>query len=90
MSGGVEPGPDGKLRCAWALRAPDYLDYHDGEWGRPMHDENELFERLTLEAFQSALSWLTILRKRESFRRAFDGTRRRPARCTRTARRSTS
>jgi DNA-3-methyladenine glycosylase I len=70
---GVEPGPDGKPRCPWALGTPDYLDYHDREWGRPLHGEHELFERLTLEAFQSGLSWLTILRKRESFRRAFDG-----------------
>ena len=52
---------------------PDYVDYHDSEWGRPLHGETELFERLTLEAFQSGLSWLTILRKRENFRRAFDG-----------------
>jgi DNA-3-methyladenine glycosylase I len=70
---GVEKGPDGRPRCAWALGASDYLDYHDKEWGRPLHGENELFERLTLEAFQSGLSWLTILRKRENFRRAFDG-----------------
>jgi DNA-3-methyladenine glycosylase I len=67
-------GPDGKPRCPWAVSAPeDYLPYHDAEWGRPLHGEPELFERLTLEAFQSGLSWLTILRKRESFRRAFDG-----------------
>lgn len=70
---GVEPGPDGKPRCPWALGTSDYLDYHDREWGRPLHGERELFERLTLEAFQSGLSWLTILRKRENFRRAFDG-----------------
>jgi DNA-3-methyladenine glycosylase I len=70
---GTDAGPDGKLRCFWALSAPEYLDYHDKEWGRPLHGENELFERLTLEAFQSGLSWLTILRKRENFRRAFDG-----------------
>ena len=70
---GVEAGPDGKPRCAWSLSAPDYLDYHDNEWGRPLHGEDELFERLTLEAFQSGLSWLTILRKRENFRRAFNG-----------------
>lgn len=70
---GAELGPDGKPRCPWALGTPDYLDYHDSEWGRPLHGENELFERLTLEAFQSGLSWLTILRKRENFRRAFDG-----------------
>jgi DNA-3-methyladenine glycosylase I len=70
---GVEPGPDGKPRCWWSLGTEDYLDYHDSEWGRPLHGESHLFERLTLEAFQSGLSWLTILRKRENFRRAFDG-----------------
>jgi len=69
----VVEGPDGKARCPWAAGTPDYLDYHDSEWGRPLHGESELYERLTLEAFQSGLSWLTILRKRESFRRAFDG-----------------
>jgi DNA-3-methyladenine glycosylase I len=69
---GVEKGPDGKARCPWALSTPDYLDYHDSEWGRALHGERELFERLTLEAFQSGLSWLTVLRKRENFRRAFD------------------
>jgi len=69
----VEPGPDGKPRCWWCLGTEDYLAYHDEEWGRPLHGEPELFERLTLEAFQSGLSWLTILRKRENFRRAFDG-----------------
>jgi len=69
----IEPGEDGRPRCRWAIGAPEYLDYHDWEWGRPLHGENELFERLTLEAFQSGLSWLTILRKRENFRRAFDG-----------------
>ena len=70
---GVDEGPDGKPRCRWALGAPDYLGYHDDEWGHPLHGESELFERLALEAFQSGLSWLTILRKRENFRRAFDG-----------------
>jgi DNA-3-methyladenine glycosylase I len=70
---GVEPGPDGKSRCWWCLGSEDLLAYHDEEWGRPLHGERELFERLTLEAFQSGLSWLTILRKRENFRRAFDG-----------------
>jgi DNA-3-methyladenine glycosylase I len=70
---GVEAGPDGKPRCPWALGTPDYVTYHDAEWGRPLHGESELFERVTLEAFQSGLSWLTILRKRENFRRAFDG-----------------
>jgi DNA-3-methyladenine glycosylase I len=70
---GLAEGPDGKPRCSWGLSAPEYIDYHDNEWGRPVHGENELFERLTLEAFQSGLSWLTILRKRENFRKAFDG-----------------
>jgi DNA-3-methyladenine glycosylase I len=66
-------GPDGLLRCPWALGVPDYLGYHDAEWGVPVHDDNALFERLCLEAFQSGLSWLTILRKRENFRAAFAG-----------------
>jgi DNA-3-methyladenine glycosylase I len=66
-------GPDGRLRCPWALSAADYLAYHDHEWGRPIRDDRGIFERLTLEAFQSGLSWLTILRKRESFRAAFAG-----------------
>lgn len=70
---GVEPGPDGEPRCWWCLGSEDLITYHDKEWGRPLHGEAELFERLTLEAFQSGLSWLTILRKRENFRRAFDG-----------------
>ena len=70
---GLAPGPDGLLRCAWATSAPEYLAYHDGEWGRPVHGERPLYERLTLEAFQSGLSWLTILRKREGFRAAFAG-----------------
>jgi DNA-3-methyladenine glycosylase I len=70
---GVAEGPDGRPRCWWCLGTEDYLHYHDSEWGRPLHGESELFERLTLEAFQSGLSWLTILRKRENFRRAFDG-----------------
>jgi DNA-3-methyladenine glycosylase I len=69
---GVGAGPDGRLRCWWCLGAPDYLDYHDSVWGRPKHGERELFEMLVLESFQSGLSWLTILRKREGFRRAFD------------------
>jgi DNA-3-methyladenine glycosylase I len=70
---GVEPGPDGRPRCWWSLGTEDLLDYHDYEWGRPLHGDAELFERLTLEAFQSGLSWLTILRKRENFRAAFAG-----------------
>jgi DNA-3-methyladenine glycosylase I len=69
---GVEPGPDGRARCWWSLGGPEYVEYHDWEWGRPSHDEVHLFEMLTLEAFQSGLSWITILRKRESFRSAFD------------------
>lgn len=70
---GPLPGPDGKLRCPWAVSAPDYLTYHDREWGQPVHGDQEIFERLSLEAFQSGLSWLTILRKRENFRAAFAG-----------------
>jgi DNA-3-methyladenine glycosylase I len=66
-------GEDGLARCAWGLSAPDYVAYHDAEWGVPLHGEHQLFERLCLESFQSGLSWLVILRKRESFRRAFDG-----------------
>ena len=66
-------GPTGSARCAWAASTPDYLDYHDHEWGTPVHGETALFERLTLEAFQSGLSWLTILRKRPAFREAFAG-----------------
>ena len=61
------------LRCSWALGTPDMLAYHDQEWGRPVRDDTGIFERLCLEAFQSGLSWLTILRKRENFRRAFSG-----------------
>jgi DNA-3-methyladenine glycosylase I len=70
---GVLPGPDGRLRCPWALSTPEYVAYHDTEWGRPVADVAGLYERLTLEAFQSGLSWITILRKRENFRRAFAG-----------------
>ena len=70
---GVEAGPDGRPRCWWCLGAPELLEYHDRTWGRPMHDDRELFEMLVLESFQSGLSWLTILRKRDAFRRAFDG-----------------
>lgn len=66
-------GSDGLVRCPWATSAPDYVAYHDDEWGRPVRDDRGLYERLCLEAFQSGLSWLTILRKREGFRRAFDG-----------------
>jgi DNA-3-methyladenine glycosylase I len=66
-------GADGKLRCPWGLSTPDYVAYHDEEWGRPVHGDQAIFERLCLEAFQSGLSWLTILRKRENFRKAFAG-----------------
>ena len=66
-------GPDGKLRCPWGLSAPEYIAYHDEEWGRPLHGDTAIFERLCLEGFQSGLSWLTILRKRENFRAAFSG-----------------
>jgi DNA-3-methyladenine glycosylase I len=69
----AEAGPDGALRCPWALSAPDYLGYHDSEWGAPLHGDDAVFERLSLEAFQSGLSWLVILRKRPAFRTAFDG-----------------
>jgi len=68
---GLAPGPDGKLRCGWGVSAPDYVSYHDAEWGFPVHDDRRLFEKICLEGFQSGLSWLTILRKREGFRRAF-------------------
>nr|WSW64117.1 DNA-3-methyladenine glycosylase I [Streptomyces sp. NBC_00998] len=66
-------GPDGGLRCPWALATEDYLAYHDTEWGRAVHGDDALYERLCLEAFQSGLSWLTILRRREGFRKAFAG-----------------
>ena len=68
---GLIAGPDGRLRCAWAGSTPDYAAYHDDEWGMPVHSDRRLFERLTLEGFQSGLSWLTILRKRPAFRAAF-------------------
>ena len=68
---GLVTGADGKVRCFWGASAPDYIPYHDEEWGRPVADDRRLFEKLTLEGFQSGLSWLTILRKRENFRRAF-------------------
>ncbi|MFF3944092.1 DNA-3-methyladenine glycosylase I [Streptomyces sp. NPDC001902] len=71
--GGVVTGPDGLARCPWGLSTDDYVEYHDTEWGRPVHGEAALFERLCLEAFQSGLSWITILRRREGFRKAFAG-----------------
>ena len=70
---GAAAGPDGRARCPWCLGSADYLAYHDQEWGRPVRDDPRMFERLCLEAFQSGLSWLTILRKRENFRAAFHG-----------------
>ncbi|HZH23935.1 MAG TPA: DNA-3-methyladenine glycosylase I [Solirubrobacteraceae bacterium] len=66
-------GEDGRARCRWAASTPDYQRYHDDEWGRPVQGSDALYERLCLEAFQSGLSWLTILRKREHFRAAFAG-----------------
>ncbi|MFD6327538.1 DNA-3-methyladenine glycosylase I [Streptomyces sp. NPDC058442] len=76
MTGGAAlAGPDGAPRCPWALSAEDYIAYHDQEWGRPVHGDDALFERLSLEAFQSGLSWITILRRRPGFRTAFAGFR---------------
>ena len=66
-------GPDGLRRCNWAHSAPEYIAYHDNEWGRAVHGDDAVFERLVLEAFQSGLSFITILRKREAFRAAFAG-----------------
>lgn len=71
MSAGALAGPDGVLRCPWALSTEDYVAYHDEEWGCPVHGDDALYERLSLEAFQSGLSWITILRRREGFRAAF-------------------
>jgi DNA-3-methyladenine glycosylase I len=70
---GIDRGDDGVARCWWGASAPEYRDYHDTEWGFPVADDIRLFEKLSLEGFQSGLSWLTILRKREAFRRAFAG-----------------
>ena len=75
MSDDLVVGDDGLARCFWATSAPEYIEYHDTEWGRPIRTDDGLFERLCLEAFQSGLSWLTILRKRETFRAAFAGFR---------------
>jgi DNA-3-methyladenine glycosylase I len=68
-------GDDGRARCSWGASTPDYVAYHDAEWGKPVHDADALYEKLCLEAFQSGLSWLTILRKRDNFRSAFAGFR---------------
>ena len=70
---GVVRGDDGVRRCPWGASTPDYARYHDDEWGRPVVDDDRLYEKLCLEGFQSGLSWLTILRKRENFRAAFAG-----------------
>jgi DNA-3-methyladenine glycosylase I len=66
-------GADGRRRCFWGAGSPEYMAYHDEEWGRPVRGDDALFERLCLEGFQSGLSWITILRKRENFRAAFAG-----------------
>lgn len=71
MSDGLVQGDDGKVRCWWCGSHDDYQNYHDQEWGRAVHDDRRLFEKICLEGFQSGLSWLTILRKRENFRAAF-------------------
>ena len=90
---GVVVGEDGIARCPWAVGHPLNLAYHDEEWGVPVHGERGLFERITLEAFQSGLSWLTILAKRPAFREAFQGLStsirtRSPKRCAGSARHS--
>jgi DNA-3-methyladenine glycosylase I len=69
----VVRGSDGRRRCGWSVSAPENVAYHDNEWGRPVIDDTRLYEKLCLEGFQSGLSWLTILRKRERFREAFAG-----------------
>src|ERR1700760_2867726 len=70
---GIIVGEDGLPRCRWGDSTPEYRAYHDTEWGFPVTDDRRLFEKLCLEGFQAGLSWLTILRKRENFRAAFDG-----------------
>lgn len=70
---GIIIGEDGRSRCHWHANLPDYLRYHDEEWGRPVTNDIRLFEKICLEGFQSGLSWLTILRKRQNFRAAFSG-----------------
>lgn len=73
LQDGLITGADGAMRCFWPGADPAYLHYHDHEWGLPVADDRKLFEKICLEGFQSGLSWLTILRKRENFRTAFDG-----------------
>ena len=70
---GLITGTDNKMRCFWCGDDPLYINYHDEEWGKPVYDDVRLFEKICLEGFQSGLSWITILRKRENFREAFDG-----------------
>lgn len=69
----VEQNRNEKTRCSWAGNTAVYIDYHDNEWGRPVYDDDRLFEMLMLECMQAGLSWITVLKKRESFRAAFDG-----------------
>ncbi len=73
MSTDTRLGPDGVPRCAWVGEDPEYCRYHDEEWGMPLHGDRALFEKMSLEGFQAGLSWITILRKRDGYRRAFDG-----------------
>nr|WP_029005043.1 DNA-3-methyladenine glycosylase I [Azorhizobium doebereinerae] len=73
LAGGLRPHPDGKCRCGWCGTDPLYVAYHDTEWGVPERDDRALFEKLVLDGFQAGLAWITILRKRDNFRRAFDG-----------------
>lgn len=70
---GLATGSDGLVRCSWPGQDPLYIRYHDEEWGRPVRNDHRLFEKICLEGFQSGLSWITILRKREHFREAFEG-----------------
>jgi DNA-3-methyladenine glycosylase I len=69
----VVVGEDGRSRCRWAASDPEYLRYHDEEWGRPLHGDRALYEKLSLEGFQAGLSWITILRRRPAFREVFHG-----------------
>ncbi|MCC7304674.1 MAG: DNA-3-methyladenine glycosylase I [Alphaproteobacteria bacterium] len=73
MNNGLIKGKDGKLRCFWAGEDPLYVRYHDTEWGRPVDDDIRLYEKICLEGFQAGLSWFTILKRRENFRKAFAG-----------------
>jgi DNA-3-methyladenine glycosylase I len=73
MDDAIQIGADGVRRCPWSVFEPEYQSYHDREWGRPVGSDDRIFEKLCLEGFQDGLSWLTILRKRDGFRRAFAG-----------------